>query len=291
MTAVYEPAGVKGTAASTENVRKSAYVYFGEFLATKLLPAMKDLTIGQVTEGLLREFGTYLILFAHKKKGDKKLLMSGTAVDYLGHVFTFFSLKFPANDYFKKGATWYKEVRYDVQRRIDNRQIANGEPTSEKSRELGRKLLRVICDAFLKLGDPISMKRRFALVTTFLAIGRSAEISCCVWDQAEWDYELECLLFYWNELKTTDSDLTTMFSDAELVELDFYHSLGFYLILGGDVSAQRKALQNKFMIPSLSLNKKGAADVMTTSTRAGFKACDEPEYQAIADDFECTSLR
>jgi hypothetical protein len=82
-----------------------------------------------------------------------------------------------------------------------------------------------------------------------------------------------------------------MFSDAELVELDFYHSLGFYLILGGDVSERRIASQNKFLIPSLSLNKRGACNVMTTSVRSGLKACDDAEYKVIAEEFDCTSLR
>jgi hypothetical protein len=91
------------------------------------------------------------------------------ASDTLFHIRFRFGSVFLSNKYF-----YFRLVRACarnvVQKRIDDRQINNGESTSESSRESGRKLLRVICDDFLKLGDPISMNRRFALVATFLAI-------------------------------------------------------------------------------------------------------------------------
>ena len=69
-------------------------------------------------------------------------------------------------------------------------------------------LLKVMCDALLKQGDPNSMKKRFALVTTFVAMGLTGELLCATWDSAEWDFELNNLMFCWNELKTRDSDVT-----------------------------------------------------------------------------------
>ena len=69
-------------------------------------------------------------------------------------------------------------------------------------------LLKVMCDAKLKQGDPNSMKKHFALVTTFVAMGLTGELLCATWDSAEWDFELNNLMFCWNELKTSDSDVT-----------------------------------------------------------------------------------
>ena len=112
-----------------------------------------------------------------------------------------------------------------------------------------------MCDALLKQGDPNSMKKRFALVTTFLAMGRTGELSCATWDSAEWDFELNNLTFYWNELKTSDSDIKNMFSDIGFLKLDWYHSPACFAMLGGDVSDFRSAVENKYMVPSLAVNK------------------------------------
>ena len=151
-------------------------------------------------------------------------------------------------------------------------------------------LLKVMCDALLKQGDPISMKKRFALVTTFLAMGRTGELSCATWDSAEWDFELNNLMFYWNELKTSDSDITNMFSDSGFLELDWYHSLACFAILGGDVSDVRSAVENKYMVPSLAVNKSGAAKVITNWVRSTLAAC-EKKYSVLAEGYEGTGIR
>lgn len=147
-----------------------------------------------------------------------------------------------------------------------------------------------MCDALLVEGDQSSMKKRFALLTTFLAMGRTGEISCATWESAEWDFELQNLMFYWNELKTSDSDITNMFADSEFFQLDWYHALACFAILGGDVSDIRNSHQSKYMVPSLATNKSNAAKVITSWVRSTLAVCAS-EYAALAAEYEGTGIR
>ena len=51
-------------------------------------------------------------------------------------------------------------------------------------------------------GKTDCMKRRLAIATTFLAVGRSGEVACSTWTSASWDHDLGNLLMEWNKIKT-----------------------------------------------------------------------------------------
>lgn len=51
-------------------------------------------------------------------------------------------------------------------------------------------------------GSVESMKRRLAMIMTFLAVGRSGEVACSTWTSAFWDHDLGNLMMEWKELKT-----------------------------------------------------------------------------------------
>ena len=141
--AQYELAGVSGSALSTLQLRSAAKICFEEFLITKELPKRDLLSACQISIILIQEFGTYLILHAHKQVGDMKQIMSGTALNYLSQTILFFRIKFKNLKFLEKDENWQYLLRSDIEKRIDNRQMHNGEPVSEKSRAIGRKLLKV----------------------------------------------------------------------------------------------------------------------------------------------------
>lgn len=72
-----------------------------------------------------------------------KQIMSGTALNYLSQTIMFFRNKFKSLKFLDKDEKWQSMLRADIERRIDSRQMHIGEPVSEKSRAIGRKLLKV----------------------------------------------------------------------------------------------------------------------------------------------------
>jgi hypothetical protein len=73
---------------------------------------------------------------------------------------------------------------------------------------------------------------RAAMVTPFLAIGRSGEAGLASYDLACWDTVLECLYIEWQELKTCQQKPMNFFPDYEYFELDYYHSMACYFVTG-----------------------------------------------------------
>ena len=79
---------------------------------------------------------------------------------------------------------------------------SEGQSISESSLPTGRSLLLKMCTSLMNNGKTDCMKRRLAIATTFLAVGRSGEVACSTWTSASWDHDLGNLLMEWNEIKT-----------------------------------------------------------------------------------------
>jgi hypothetical protein len=124
---------------------------------------------------LFREFATYLA--ENAVKSNRELLMSGTAVQYLSAIKEMAVKKFAENVLWqeRKLERWYPSLRVALEKRVNRRQIYNGLPVSEKSRALGRELLKILSGALIKEGQIEAMKRRLAIIMTFLAVGRAGE--------------------------------------------------------------------------------------------------------------------
>lgn len=76
--------------------------------------------------------------------------------------------------------------------------------------------------------------RRAILVMNFMAVGRSGEVARCTWESSYWCPELEQFVLDWSRQKTSRRNLLGMLSDGDnTYEMDFYHSLGCYMLLGG----------------------------------------------------------
>jgi hypothetical protein len=199
----YEGMASAGTSRATEAGRSSAKKHFNAFCNKKLIGKFELLSEKQLCdEKLFREFATYLAENAVKSNGE--LLMSGTAVQYLSAIKEMAVKKFAENVLWQERRLekWYPSLRVALEKRVNRRQIYNGLPVSEKSRALGRELLKILSGALMKEGKIEAMKRRLAIIMTFLAVGRAGEAACSTWTSGVWDHEHGNFLMDWSELKT-----------------------------------------------------------------------------------------
>ena len=200
-----------GSAKSTVKGKSAAMKHLDAFCLTKSLglnssgsASSERLTQEELcSEKLFREFATYLTEFAMKLNGE--LYMSGTATQYLSAAKEMAMKMFPRNAIWEVRLLekWYPSLRVAVEKKVNRRQIKNGQPIAEASLPIGRSLLRSICEGLMKdeKGSVESMKRRLAMIMTFLAVGRSGEVACSTWTSALWDHDLGNLMMEWKELK------------------------------------------------------------------------------------------
>lgn len=139
----YREAGTGGIAASTVRAKTSAMVHFLSFLKTKELNYTTMNEEELCVESLLRQFGTYLITTA-KKKRTGKLLKRDTAVDYFSGVVQVLKKRFKRNNIFQITEVWCSEVRYDILKLVARRCITDGIEVKEKSKGVGRNLMKSI---------------------------------------------------------------------------------------------------------------------------------------------------
>ena len=81
------------------------------------------------------------------------------------------------------------------------------------------------------------------------------------------------------------------FSDSEHMELDFYHSMSCYLILGGGNVKLSQSSDCNWIIPDLARNVDTASAVLTKYVREGLASCSEACISANSGLYEATSLR
>ena len=203
MPVMYAELASAGASRSTEAGRASAKQHFQLFLRKQQLGEYQSLTEDQLcNEKLFREFATYLSVAEQLRV--KELLKSGSAIQYLSAIKEMAQRKYPENDLWKEHRLdrWYPSLRVALEKIVNRRQMTNGLPISERSKALGRNVLTIASETLMKDGRMEAMKRRLAIVMTFLAVGRAGEAACSTWASASWDYERGNLLMDWSELKT-----------------------------------------------------------------------------------------
>lgn len=132
--------------------------------------------------------------------------MLGTATQHLSAIKDFAMITFADNKIWEERVLdrWYPTLRVAVEKTVNRRQIQNGLPISESSLPIGHSLLFSICETFIKDGKVEIMKRRLALIMTFLAVGRAEEVACSTWTSAFWTRDLYNLMKECNEIKTAE---------------------------------------------------------------------------------------
>ena len=81
------------------------------------------------------------------------------------------------------------------------------------------------------------------------------------------------------------------FSDVSSIEIDFYHAMASYLIMGGGNSKLSKGTPSNWILPDLARNLDSASSLVTKYIR---EALADSADKSIADsckDYEGTSLR
>lgn len=208
--AEYDQLQSGGISRATEAGRSSAKKHCDAYCLTKRIglngsgnASCERLLEDQIcSEKFFREFSTYLT--AHAVKSNGEYLMSGTATQYLSAIKDMAMKKFPENRIWEERVLdkWYPSLRVAVEKVVNRRQLQNGLPISESSQPIGRSLLFSISESLMKDGKVEAMKRRLAIIMTFLAVGRAGEVACSTWTSAVWDRDLGNLMMEWNEIKT-----------------------------------------------------------------------------------------
>lgn len=203
MLVKYAELASAGASRATEVGRTSAKQHFRIFCNKKQLGDHQFLTEDQLCkEKLFREFATYIA--EAKRLKVQELLRSGTAIQYLSAIKEMAQRRFPENNLWKEYRLdkWYPSLRVALEKKVNRRQIVDGSSISEKSKALGRNVLPIASETLMRDGRMEAMKRRLAIVMTFLAVGTAGEAACSTWASATWDYERGNLLMDWSELKT-----------------------------------------------------------------------------------------
>jgi len=140
-------------------------------------------------QSILKQFGSFLIDDAEtvKKGGVAVLFKGGSALQYLSHIATIISLRWPENENYKymfqylqkkksrgtlgPGSVWISNIRTDIQKEIQRRCIDKGEQFAESSVPIGRNLLYKSCNVLLKENTTAAYIKRSVFVTNFSATG------------------------------------------------------------------------------------------------------------------------
>jgi len=222
----------------TNQTQVTALKRFKQFLETKqILTPIDELSVEFVCNiRTWEEFGTYLAKFAMKK--DEDLLMWGAAKVNLTQAKVYFERneRYSGNQIWID-QKWYSDIRDAVEKTILHRCVELGIPLVEKADPVGRELMRDMCDAYMKRGTSEDFQWRAATLTTFLAVGRAGEVAFSSYNLARWNTVYNCLFLEWSEIKTNAQKPMNFFPDAEHMELDFYHAMACYFIVGAGSSS------------------------------------------------------
>ena len=187
-----EVGGAAGQEASTVRGREGAKKLFESYLLKRKLPKFDiliELEDQICNQSILKQFGSFLIDDAEtvKKGGVAVLFKGGSALQYLSHIATIISLRWPENENYKDmfqylqkkksggtlgpGSVWISNIRTDIQKEIQRRCIDKGEQFAESSVPIGRNLLYKSCNVLLKENTTAAYIKRSVFVTNFSATG------------------------------------------------------------------------------------------------------------------------
>lgn len=145
-------------------------------------------------------------------------------------------LKRPASKSGPKTQFGLARIRADIEKTIARRCIELGVPVEDKSEPLGRDLLLILNHIMLGMkgrNDQVTaIEFRAAINMTFAAIGRGGECGFSSYNLSHWNTVYNALFLDWQERKTNAQKPMSFFPDAQSWELDVYHSLACYWVLG-----------------------------------------------------------
>lgn len=81
------------------------------------------------------------------------------------------------------------------------------------------------------------------------------------------------------------------FSDVTSLDIDFYHAMASYLILGGGNAKLSKGTPSNWILPDLARNQDSASSLVTKYIREALADCKDKTIADCSGDYEGTSLR
>lgn len=139
---------------------------------------------------------------------------------------------------------WYTRIRCDIEATIIRRCIELGVAVEDKSEPVGRDLLILLNHLALTRGAVEDIEYRAALNMTFCAVGRAGECGLSTYNLAQYNTVYETFQLEWQERKTLAQKPMNFFPDAESFEIDFYHSMACYWVVGAGSQHISPATQN-----------------------------------------------
>ena len=113
--------------------------------------------------------------------------------------------------------------------------------------------------------------------------GRGGEVATMTANSAWWCDVFDVLTVKWNQKKTGKQDIMNYFNDWINWEIDFYHGLAGYLMVGAGASnycIAEATVGGNFIFPHLAgLKGSGAADKVTTAVRS---ATQDTQYDSTS---------
>ena len=88
-----------------------------------------------------------------------------------------------------------------------------------------------------------------------------------------------------------DSDPMNFFSNQSSMNIDFYHTMACYLVLGGSNAKLSQTTDSNWIMPDLARNVDSASPLVTEYVRESLAQCNDESLAANSGDFEGTSLR
>ena len=238
----YEPLR-KANAKRTIAARDDALLQFDIFLEKvgissdwKLVPSNRI-----CQKELLEQFASFLATDARTKIGDP--LMSSTAVDYFSRVKETLKGKYADEELWKLDEKkWYTPCRQALETVVERNAIMNGGMIQEKADPIGREYIKSIARALFRKNTMKSYKWLFAVVTTWLAVGRAGELAKSNWEGVSYNVDQGCLGLVWNEIKTVSQNDMVFYCDKDCPEADIFFVLACHLLVGAN---------EKWLIPDM----------------------------------------
>lgn len=196
---------------------------------------------------------------------DDNFLSDGTALNAFSGPKELIRLRHKENSLWKEDGTWLTRIRLDIKKVVLKRCIELGIQTRNKSKPIGRAALIELNKVMLQTTGSAEQRSaitfRLAINMTFQAVGRGGECAYSSYKKSLWDsvYKAWCMTWYCQ--KTNAVKNMSFFCDAHRFEIDIFHSLCCYWILGADSShVKHTDVDRDWIFPALkSADNKGVA--------------------------------
>ena len=170
---------------------------------------------------IIQQFSSLLCHYA--RKGNGEILKLGSTLEL-------FNTPFPSNTIFSgiKDQVWYTNLWAKSNQEIIRRNIKLGVASSNKSKPIGRALMKNVNETLLSINSYQSIRKAVYIGSTFNTAGRSGEATyMCFDEECYWDYDDQ------KEMKVGEEENNNFVSDAESYVIDQYCLFSIYYITGG----------------------------------------------------------